>query len=294
MTSELSPDLQQELQNLLSSFLKSKKVSPEEIHQLSQKLKIDFSLDDIREKYRSNLASDLKKMQDEVRESRIESLLKNSEINSFWDFKNITNGGDPGYSMVVEACKNWIDQFDKYENENCRILQNGQTKIYQGGSLIYLYGEFGVGKSMIAGAMCRKLMIEQLREVLLIQWYTLYSKIIGSNNETERKNYKEKLENVDLLVIDEVAVNNTSLTEAQIREFGCLLRARKNNKRNTIIISNCAPQALCKCVGTFGWESMKNYEPTFSFHLIGPNRRQRTIGGFDNLNMADLNSLKSH
>ncbi|MBO6010031.1 MAG: hypothetical protein J6P70_06860, partial [Ruminobacter sp.] len=60
-----------------------------------------------------------------------------------------------------------------------------------------------------------------------------------------------------------------------------LLRWRKNNKLNTIMISNASPEKLYDLVGKFCYESIKNYSPVIPLKMVGPNRRTSSINGFN-------------
>jgi DNA replication protein DnaC len=289
-----STDLPIKLQNVLTRYLNGDSVDYTELENLSNILGVTASLDDIRKIYKDNLNGDLKRIQYQARINRQDELLKNSEIDKFWDFENVDNGGDPSYDKIIDYCKSWIANFNVFEREHFKVDVSGRKQHIKPGVLLYMHGKFGVGKSMLAGAMCKKLIIEQMRDVLFMQWFSIARTITGLRSESERNDFFEKLYNIDLLVIDEVAVDNTSLSDAQRRDLGGILRCRKNNGRNTIIISNSKPENLYNCVGEYCWESIKNYEPVYLLEVCGPNRRQKTIGGFDNLNIADLKELKKH
>src|SRR5574344_3193 len=258
-----STDLPIKLQNVLTRYLNGDSVDYTELENLSNILGVTASLDDIRKIYKDNLNGDLKRIQYQARINRQDELLKNSEIDKFWDFENVDNGGEPSYDKIIDYCKSWIANCNVFEREHFKVDVSGIKQHIK-------------------------------PDVLFMQWFSIARTITGLRSESERNDFFEKLYNIDLLVIDEVAVDNTSLSDAQRRDLGGILRCRKNNGRNTIIISNSKPENLYNCVGEYCWESIKNYEPVYLLEVCGSNRRQKTIGGFDNLNIADLKELKKH
>ena len=137
------------------------------------------------------------------------------------------------------------------------------------------------GKSMLAGAIAHKLMREYLVQVEFRQWHTIYTRLqMLRDNEKDYYNYLEMLQTVQLLVIDEIAVDNTKLSDAQMRDLGMILRSRKNNGKNTIIISNANPEVIPRLIGDFCWESIKNYSLIFPYEVPGRNRRVNSLGTY--------------
>lgn len=284
---ELPRDLKNELKSLLEEFTDNK-TDPKRIEEAKERLekitgKKVPSYHDIRREFEDNSAQDVADMQRNYRMSRRDEFLKNCDVNKDWTFANINDDGDIYYQSVVEGAKDWINRFD--ENEKGLILKDndGERITASPGSLFWLYGNFGVGKSMLAGAMAHKFIEEKMREVLFMQWHNVYMMLLQNmSDNVEYFRFVNRLNTVDLLVLDEVAVDNTKLSEAQQRILGELLRSRKNLGKNTIIVSNAGPEQLESYVGTFCFESIKNYWPQFTFELKGMNRRRMVIGGYSN------------
>ncbi|MCR6556110.1 AAA family ATPase, partial [Aeromonas sp. CPF2-S1] len=87
------------------------------------------------------------------------------------------------------------------------------------------------------------------------------------------------LEEVDLLIIDEVAANRAKMAESQSSFLGHLLRRRRNLSKSVIIITNHSPQSLHQAIGDFSYEAIKAFNPV-DIHLSGPSRRP-SIGHYN-------------
>ena len=239
------------------------------------------SYQEIQDDYQKHLKEDITRMENERYRKKLESLMQNCEISDYWQFENIDDDGNPVYRKLLKFCHNWIHDFRKAETEGLQFTEQGIKYRFTPGTLLWLYGNFGVGKSMLAGAIAHKLMQEYLVQVEFRQWYTIYTRMqMLRDNEKEYYNYLEMLQTVDLLVIDEIAVDNTKLSEAQMRNLGMILRSRKNNGKNTIIISNATPDVMPRLVGAFCWESIKNYSLIFPYEVPGRNRRVNSLGAY--------------
>ncbi|WP_406038645.1 hypothetical protein [Succinimonas sp.] len=247
------------------------------------------SYQEIQDDYQKHLKEDITRMENERYRKKLESLMQNCEISDYWQFENINDDGDPVYRKLIKFCHNWIHDFRKAETEGLLITDpQGVTYRFTPGTLLWLFGNFGVGKSMLAGAIAHKLMQEYLVQVEFRQWYTIYTRMqMLRDNEKEYCNYLEMLQTVDLLVIDEIAVDNTKLSEAQMRDLGMILRSRKNNGKNTIIISNATPDVMPRLVGDFCWESIKNYSLIFPYEVPGRNRRINSLGTYQPAEWGD-------
>ena len=93
-----------------------------------------------------------------------------------------------------------------------------------------------------------------------------------STEQASRHAYRQALERVDLLVLDEVAVNRSQLNESQSSYLGHLLRRRHNLSKSVIIISNHTPEDFHKAVGDFCFEAFKSFM-VVDVQLRGASRR---------------------
>ena len=237
---------------------------------------------EIQEDYQRTLKDDIARMENERYRKKLESLMQNCEISDYWEFSNMDDDNNPAYRKLIEFCLNWVQDFRTAETEGMVMSDSrGMKYRFTPGTLLWLYGNFGVGKSMLAGAIAHKLMREYLVQVEFRQWYTIYTRLqMLRDNEKEYYNYLEMLQTVQLLVIDEIAVDNTKLSDAQMRDLGMILRSRKNNGKNTIIISNANPEVIPRLIGDFCWESIKNYSLIFPYEVPGRNRRVNSLGTY--------------
>lgn len=282
--------LKERLNSFLADILSGKGTNLEAFNELQRELvKVTGmrakSYDEIRQEYREHLEEDVKKVQDDFKRARIAELLNNCEFSADWEFGNIDiTSCDESYRNGVWVAHDWIRDFVKYEQGLRITYEDGHEARFTPGGLLLIYGGFGVGKSMLAGAMAHKIIREQQREVIFMQWHTIFNEIQRLRDDSvESYNFENRLRSVDLLIVDEVAVNKVDLTEAQRRELGELLRARKNQHKNTVLVTNSNPQELYYNLGQFCWESIKNYAPYTVINLGNNNRRPTDVGGFNDL-----------
>jgi DNA replication protein DnaC len=239
------------------------------------------SYEDIQKMYADNAMKELRELQDAERKKRIEYLTRNCEISPTWEFENMDLSFSPEYRAIVEYCKKWCETFEIQE-KGFKDQESGN--VYTGGSLIWIYGDYGIGQSMLAGSIAHRLMRTYLVDFMFMQFDSINNRLqslSGFDSSQEYQDFCQQLQTNRLLVIDEVAVGERKLTEVQGIRLGELLRWRKNNKLNTIMISNASPEKLYDLVGKFCYESIKNYSPVIPLKMVGPNRRTSSINGFN-------------
>ena len=239
------------------------------------------SYEDIQKMYADNAMKELRELQDAERKKRIEYLTQNCEISPTWEFENMDLSFSPEYRAIVEYCKKWCETFEIQE-KGFKDQESGN--VYTGGSLIWIYGDYGIGKSMLAGSIAHRIMRTYLVDFMFMQFDSINNRLqslSGFDSSQEYQDFCQQLQTNRLLVIDEVAVGERKLTEVQGIRLGELLRWRKNNKLNTIMISNASPEKLYDLVGKFCYESIKNYSPVIPLKMVGPNRRTSSINGFN-------------
>jgi DNA replication protein DnaC len=83
----------------------------------------------------------------------------------------------------------------------------------------------------------------------------------------------QQLLDVDLLILDEVCVNETTLKKNAQSWLGNLLRQRLADNKNCILITNHSLSELEKAIGKYCFESIKEYD-TYKVRFSGPSRRQ--------------------
>ena len=149
--------------------------------------------------------------------------------------------------------------------------------------MMLFYGDYGRGKSHIAGAIAHELIEQYEITVLYRQLSTLmemrhFSFDFGSQDnigQRFREAHQELLD-VDLLILDEVCVNESMLKKNQQSWLGNLLRQRLVNKKNCILITNHNLTELELALGKYCFESIKEYD-TYKVRFSGPSRRDGLV-----------------
>ena len=131
----------------------------------------------------------------------------------------------------------------------------------------------------MAGAIANKLIDDFEISVLYRQLSTLLEMRFFSYDYNAQDNIGEKfretnkeLLDVDLLILDEVCVNESTLKKNTQSWLGNLLRQRAAAHKNNILITNHSMAELESALGKYCFESMKEYE-TYMVRFFGPSRR---------------------
>ena len=142
------------------------------------------------------------------------------------------------------------------------------------------YGDYGRGKSHIAGAIAHQLISQYETTVLYRQLSSLLEMRFFSYDYSAKDNIGEQfreiqneLLSVDLLILDEVCVNETMLKKNTQSWLGNLLRQRLVEHKNCILITNHSLAELEHALGRYCFESIKEYD-TYKVRFSGPSRRK--------------------
>ncbi|GAA3526609.1 DnaA ATPase domain-containing protein [Zobellella aerophila] len=242
-------------------------VSQGQVHGLLariQRLRADgrlphYDYDTLKKHYEQQANEEVRLAQAEARQKRTERLLAQADMNPDWTFNNMDHR-DPVLAHHIETAHHFINAFDHWEQK--------------GGTAILIYGSFGTGKSTLAGAIAHELIQRHQKSVIFQQWASVVDRLFFGviEDQDSRNQYRRALEEVDLLILDEVAANRSKLAESQSSFLGHLLRRRRNLSKSVIIITNHDPQALHRAVGDFCYEALKAFHPV-DLALNGPSRR---------------------
>jgi DNA replication protein DnaC len=143
------------------------------------------------------------------------------------------------------------------------------------------HGDYGRGKSHMAGAIAHELIEKYETSVLYRQLSSLLDMRLFSydfnatDNAGERfRRLQSDLLSVDLLILDEVCVNETMLKKNAQSWLGNLLRQRFVNHKNCILITNHDLNDLEISLGQYCAESINEYNK-YKVHFTGPSRREQ-------------------
>ena len=228
----------------------------------------EYNYEQLRTEYEKKANADVKKLQQENQLQRVKKLIEQADLNPDWNF-NKMDPDDLVFSeaSAIQTAHSFINRFDDLERD-------------YGGGCILIYGEYGCGKSTLAGAIAHELIEKNQRSVIFQQWASIIDRLFFAviEDQDERNRYRRALEEVDLLIIDEIGANKTRMVESQSGFLGHLLRRRRNLSKSVILITNHSPASLHQAVGDFCFEAIKAFHPV-DIHLKGPSRRPH-IGNY--------------
>jgi DNA replication protein DnaC len=248
----------------------------------------EFDYKKNRKLYEEQANADLQKLQQQTKQKRIEQLHGRSELNPKWTFDNLREDAQD----VIEAVSIARSFIAAHKDPKWRLSRS---------HMMIFYGDYGRGKSHIAGAIAQELINKFETSVLYRQLQTLLDMRLFSYDYQAQdqasfryREVNQQLLDVDLLILDEVCVNETVLKKNAQSWLGNLLRQRKAANKNCILITNHNLTDLESAIGRYCFESIREYE-TYQVHFQGPSRRgqltQQIVQG--NNTQADLSSSQS-
>nr|WP_136250703.1 ATP-binding protein [Ningiella ruwaisensis] len=206
------------------------------------------------------------RLQQQSKQKRIEALYGQSELNPHWTFDSLKEDA-PDVIEAVSIARSFIaaHQDPDWRHSNAHMM--------------IFYGDYGRGKSHIAGAIAHQLIRQYEITVLYRQLQTLlemrffsYDYQADDKASQQFREINKQLHDVDLLILDEVCVNETVLKKSAQSYLGNLLRQRAATNKNCILITNHNLSELESALGRYCFESIKEYE-TYKVHFQGPSRR---------------------
>jgi DNA replication protein DnaC len=226
----------------------------------------EFDYKKNRKLYEEQANADLQKLQQQTKQKRIEQLHGRSELNPKWTFDNLREDAQD----VIEAVSIARSFIAAHKDPKWRVSRS---------HMMIFYGDYGRGKSHIAGAIAQELINKFETSVLYRQLQTLLDMRLFSYDyqAQDQASFKyrevnQQLLDVDLLILDEVCVNETVLKKNAQSWLGNLLRQRKAANKNCILITNHNLTDLESAIGRYCFESIREYE-TYQVHFQGPSRR---------------------
>jgi DNA replication protein DnaC len=213
---------------------------------------------------------DVRLLQKESKKSRIQELHGRSDLNPKWTFNNLIEDS----ADVIEAVSIAKSFIAAHEDSSWRK---------SGSHMMIFYGDYGRGKSHTAGAIAHELidqyeitvLYRQLSTVLEMRFFS-YDYSAKDNVGQKFREINKELLDVDLLILDEVCVNETSLKKNAQSWLGNLFRQRLANNKNCILITNHNLAELEQALGSYCFESLKEYD-TYKVKFSGPSRRKEIV-----------------
>ena len=175
--------------------------------------------EDIQKMYADNAMKELRELQDAERKKRIEYLIQNCEISPTWEFENMDLSFSPEYRAIVEYCKKWCETFEIQE-KGFKDQESGN--VYTGGSLIWIYGDYGIGKSMLAGSIAHRIMRTYLVDFMFMQFDSINNRLqslSGFDSSQEYQEFCQQLQTNRLLVIDVLGMKRSSVELVFLNEL---------------------------------------------------------------------------
>lgn len=220
----------------------------------------------MRKQYEAQANQEVAKLQQDSRRQRIADIHGKSDLNPKWTFGNLVEDSDD----VIEAVSIAQSFIEAHGDPSWRN---------SAAHMMLFYGDYGRGKSHIAGAIAHQLIEQYEITVLYRQLSTLLEMRFFSYDFSAQDNIGQKfreanqeLLDVDLLILDEVCVNETVLKKNTQSWLGNLLRQRLVNKKNSILITNHNLAELEHAVGRYCFESIREYD-VYRVKFSGPSRR---------------------
>lgn len=224
----------------------------------------------LRKRYEQQANSEVSVLQQRAKKDRITAIHGRSDLNPKWTFANLVEDSEDVIEAVSIA-RSFIAAHDDYQWRQ------------SGSHMMLFYGDYGRGKSHIAGAIAHELIDQYEISVLYRQLSSLQEMRYFSYDFNAQDNIGQKfreanqeLLDVDLLILDEVCVNESVLKKNTQSWLGNLLRQRLVNKKNCILITNHNLAELENALGRYCFESIREYD-TYKVRFSGPSRRQGLV-----------------
>jgi DNA replication protein DnaC len=221
----------------------------------------------IRKDYELQANQDISALQKSTQQDRIEQIYGRSDLNPRWTFETLQQDSED----VIEAVSIAQSFIAAHADPNWRKNSS---------HMMLFYGDYGRGKSHIAGAIAHQLISQYETTVLYRQLSSLLEMRFFSYDYSAKDNIGEQfreiqneLLSVDLLILDEVCVNETILKKNTQSWLGNLLRQRLVEHKNCILITNHTLSELEHALGNYCFESIKEYD-TYKVKFSGPSRRK--------------------
>lgn len=176
---------------------------------------------------------------------------------AMWDFAKL---GREGAEKEFESAREWLREFTS-DFQSGRRLPNA-----------LITGDFGTGKTCLAGAMVRECQRAGACAGLMTQSEIirgLWSPDAGEKREMRYEVYERR----QMLVVDEFMSGCSVPSQGQQQELSALLRARSARGLSTVLTSNLPPSMMGSVCPDFLAAAVTEMRP-LGIHLACPCRRR--------------------
>ena len=177
---------------------------------------------------------------------------------AMWNFAKLSREGAEKEFALAER---WLRRF-RTDFEGGMKLPNA-----------LITGDFGTGKTCLAGALVRECQRAGACAGLMTQTEIIRGLWSPDANEKRETKY-EVYERRQMLVVDEFLASAQAMPQAQEAEMSALLRARSANGLSTVIVSNCPVALMAEGCSHLLYASLMELKPCV-IRLTCPDRRKR-------------------
>lgn len=177
---------------------------------------------------------------------------------AMWDFGKLSTSGA---EKEFESAREWLREFVS-DFQSGRRLPNA-----------IITGDFGTGKTCLAGALVRECQRAGACAGLMTQSEIirgLWSPDAGEKREMRYEVYERR----QMLVVDEFLTSAQAMPQAQEAEISALLRARSAKGLSTVIVSNCPVALMAEGCSRLLYASLMELKLCV-IRLTCPDRRKR-------------------
>ncbi len=121
-----------------------------------------YDYETLRKEYDAKANAEVRELQKAARQERIQKLIAQADLNPDWVFEKM-DATDPALQYPIETARYFISGFEHWEKS--------------GGGCMLIYGDYGTGKSTLAGAVAHELIALHQKSVIFQQWASIVDRL---------------------------------------------------------------------------------------------------------------------
>lgn len=212
---------------------------------------------------------DAKKLQEKCieKQKRITLLKSKSRISDKYKSATFETAYETEDRKAVMFCKHYAENFESFKEKDKGLL---------------LYGTNGNGKTFTASCVCNHL-LDNLHSVLATSFVEMLDKFSSFNDDGDKGEYRDRLESVELLLIDDMGAERT--TEYALETIYRIIDKRYQCLKPVIITTNLDINDMLTCTD----RSLKRiydrlFEICYTVEFKGPSLRvQMAAKGYEEM-----------